>query len=107
LALAFVVTAALSLTWLQRERFLKMSQRYLLPHVALFAGMAVLSFLVEAGNASASDLSYCRRLYGPSLATIVRGVEGEPCGIQCTTSNDTRWAKIGRCVAMREHARHG
>lgn len=75
-----------------------------LTHVALGTGMAVLT-LLGVGNAHASDLSYCRRLYGPSLATMVRGVEGEPCGIQCTASNDARWAKIGRCVAMREHAR--
>jgi hypothetical protein len=84
-----------------------MSDRYLLPHVALFAGMALAVF-AGTGNASESDFSYCHRLYGPSLATIVRGVEGEPCGIQCTAANDARWAKIGRCVAMREHARsHG
>ena len=74
-------------------------------HVAVCAGISVLT-LLGVGNASASDLSYCRRLYGPSLATIVRGVEGEPCGIQCTADNDARWAKIGRCVAMRENARH-
>jgi hypothetical protein len=73
--------------------------------VTVGTGMVVLA-LLGAENASASDLSYCRRLYGPSLATIVRGVEGEPCGIQCTADNDARWAKIGRCVAMRENARH-
>jgi hypothetical protein len=79
--------------------------RYLLPRVVLCTGMAL---AVVAGSeiASANDLSYCRHRYGPSLADTVRGVNGTPCGIECTARHDARWAKIRHCVAMRAQARH-
>jgi hypothetical protein len=75
-----------------------------LASIALCAGMTF-AVLAGAENASASDLSYCRHRYGPSLADIVRGVEGTPCGIECTASHNARWAMVGRCIAMREQAR--
>jgi hypothetical protein len=79
--------------------------RYLLRRVVLCTGMAL---AVVAGSeiASASDLSYCKHRYGPSLADTVRGVNGTPCGVECTARHDARWAKIRHCVAMRAQARH-
>lgn len=86
---------------------MSMLNRYLLLRIVLYTGM-VLAIVVGAENASASDLSYCRHRYGPSLADTVRGVNGTPCGIECTARHDARLAKIHRCVAMRAQARrHG
>jgi hypothetical protein len=79
--------------------------RCLLPRVVLCTEM-VLALVVGSENASASNLSYCKHRYGPSLADTVRGVNGTPCGVECTASHDARWVKIRHCVAMRAQARH-
>jgi hypothetical protein len=81
--------------------------RYLrLTYFAVKIGVVALALVIGEQSVSASHYSYCRMRYGPSLATIVRGVHGTPCGIECTASRNARWAKIRRCEAMRAEARH-
>jgi hypothetical protein len=79
--------------------------RYLLPRVVLCTATA-LALVAGAEVVSASDLSYCKHRYGPSLADTVRGIDGTPCGVECTARRDARWAKIRHCVTMRAQARH-
>jgi hypothetical protein len=85
-----------------RENSMFGINRYLgLAHSAVKTGVVALALVISVQSVSASD--YCRMRYGPSPTTIVRGVNGTPCGINCTASRNARWAKIRRCEAMRAH----
>jgi hypothetical protein len=74
--------------------------------IAICAGVVTLSFVAGAQSASADAWSYCRHRYGPSLTSTVRGINGTPCGIECTAREQARRAKIHHCVEMRQRARH-
>jgi hypothetical protein len=73
--------------------------------IVIAAGVGVFALVSGSESSSASDWSYCKRRYGPSLATIDRSINGTPCGVECTASRNARFAKIYRCMEGREHAR--